>query len=174
MKILTYLLIRRYNRFEVLACRRSVRNRSWPRVFVCQSIIPTLIADVSTPSYHLHLGLLRLLCPCGWPKKTLRAGSSVSMRTTWPTHRSLASLIRCTTVRSPQISYSSSLQLLLYCPSTHTGPSILLSIFLSNAAKKVSSDLDSVHVSEVCVSTGTTQVLYSSSYIRRDRLFEVN
>ena len=48
-------------------------------------------------------------CPCGRPKQTLRAGSSVSMRTTWPVHRSLASLIRCTTVRSPYISYSSSL-----------------------------------------------------------------
>ena len=36
-------------------------------------------------------------------------GQSVSMRTTWSTHRSLASLIRCTTVRSPYISYSLSL-----------------------------------------------------------------
>ena len=37
----------------------------------------------------------------------------------------------------------------------HTGPIILLSIFLSNAAKRVSSDLDSVHVSKAYVSTGT-------------------
>ena len=32
----TYLLIRRYNRFAVLACLRSVRNRSRSRAFVCQ------------------------------------------------------------------------------------------------------------------------------------------
>ena len=72
-------------------CLRSVRNRSLSRAFVCQSIIPALMTDGSTPFCHLNLGLPRLLCSCGRPKKTLRAGSSVSMRTTWPAHRSLAS-----------------------------------------------------------------------------------
>ena len=87
------LLIWRYNHFAVLAWLRSVRNRSRSRAFISQSVIPALMADASTPSCHLNLGLARLLCPCGRPKKTLRAGSSVSMRTTWPVHRSLASLI---------------------------------------------------------------------------------
>ena len=63
--ILTYLLIRRYNRFAVLACLRSVRNRSRSRAFVFQSVIPALMADASTPSCHLNLGLPRLFCPCG-------------------------------------------------------------------------------------------------------------
>ena len=81
----------------------------------------SFVSTYSTPSCHLNLGLPRLLCPCERPKKTLRAGSFVSMRTTWPAHRSLASLKRCTTVRSPCISYSSSLYRLLHCPSTHTG-----------------------------------------------------
>ena len=107
--LLTYLLIRRYNRFAVLACLRSVRNRSRSRAFVFQSVIPALMSDASTPSYHLNLGLPRLICPCVRHKKTLRAGSSVSMRITWPAHRSLGSLIPCTTVRSPYSSYSSSL-----------------------------------------------------------------
>ena len=89
ISLLTYLLIRRYNRFAVLACLRSVRNRSRSRAFVYQSVIPALKADASTPSCHLNLGLPRLLCPCGRPKKILRAGSSVSMRITWPAHRSL-------------------------------------------------------------------------------------
>ena len=40
LTLLTYLLIRRYNRFAVLACLRSVRNRSRSRAFVCQSVIP--------------------------------------------------------------------------------------------------------------------------------------
>ena len=97
---------------------RSVRNRSQSRAFVCQSVIPALMADASTPSCHLNLGLPRLLCPCGRPKKTLWGGSSVSMRTTWPAHRSLAILIRCTTVRSPYISYNKEDIVLLKCLKT--------------------------------------------------------
>ena len=69
--LLTYLLIRRYNRFAVLACLKSVRNRSQSPAFFCQSVIPALMVDASTPSCHLNLGLPRLLCPCGQPKKTL-------------------------------------------------------------------------------------------------------
>ena len=90
-------------------CLRSVRNHSRSHDFVYQSVIPSLMADAFTPSYLYNLDLPRPLCPCGRPKKTLRAGSFVSMRTTWPAHRSLASFIRCTTVRSPYISCSSSL-----------------------------------------------------------------
>ena len=111
LAILTYLLFRRYNRFAVLTCLKSARNRSRSRAVVCQSVIPASMADAFKPSYHLSLGLPHLLCPCGRPKNTLRAGSSVSMRTTWPAHRSLVSLIRCTTVRLQYISYSSSLYL---------------------------------------------------------------
>ena len=57
--LITYLLIRRYNRFAVLACLRSVQNCSRSRTVVCQS------------AYHLTLGLSRFLCPCGRPKKSL-------------------------------------------------------------------------------------------------------
>ena len=64
-QLITYLLIRRYNRFAVLACLKSVRNRSRSRAFVCQSVIPALMADASTPSCHLNLGLPRLFF-MGW------------------------------------------------------------------------------------------------------------
>ena len=59
----TPFVIRHYNRFAVLACLRSVRNRSRSRALA-------LMADASTPSCHLNLGLPRLLCLCGRPKKT--------------------------------------------------------------------------------------------------------
>ena len=51
-----FVVIRCYNRFAVLACLRSVRNRSRSRAFVCQSVILALMADSSTPpliwAYH--------------------------------------------------------------------------------------------------------------------------
>ena len=96
--LLTYLALQP---FAVLACLRSVLNRSRSRAFVWQSVIPALLGDASTLSCHLNLGLPRLLCSCGRSKKTLWARSSVFMRITWQAHRILASLIRCTTVRSP-------------------------------------------------------------------------
>ena len=73
--------------------------------------LPTYLIGATTAlrSWPASLGLPRLLCPYRRPNKTLRAGSFVSMHTKWPVHRSLASLIRCMTVRSPYISYSSSL-----------------------------------------------------------------
>ena len=113
--------------------------------------------------------LARLLCPCGRPKKTLRAGSSVSMRTTWPTPRRMSCLLHCKTASLPYISYSSSLQRLLHCLSTHTDPSILLSIFFLNADKKVSSDLDGVHVSEACVSISTSVGRSGSNLVKKFR-----
>ena len=127
IEILTYLLTLRYNRFEALDCLRSVRNRC-----------------------HLNFGLLSLLCPTGRPKKTLRAGSFVSMSTTWPAYRSLAS--RQWGRRTSRIArrYNGSSMVLPHI----WGPKILPSIFLSNAAKRVSSDLENVHVSKACVSTG--------------------
>ena len=82
-------------------------------------------------SFHLNLGIPHPLCPCGRPKMTLRAGSTGSMCITWPTHWSLVSLIRWTTTRS-------SMYRLLHWSSTCKGPKILLSIFFSNATKKVS------------------------------------
>ena len=58
----TYLLlIRRYNCFAVLTCLRSVRNRSRSRAFVCQSVIPALMADASTPFRKLRLWKKRVL-----------------------------------------------------------------------------------------------------------------
>ena len=45
------------NRVKVLDYLRSVRNRSWSHAFVCQSVIPSLNADTSTPSCLLNVGL---------------------------------------------------------------------------------------------------------------------
>ena len=59
-KWLTYLLIRRYNRFAVLACLRSVRNCSRSRAFVFQSVIPALMADASTFLSANTLGFITL------------------------------------------------------------------------------------------------------------------
>ena len=58
---LTYLLIQRYNRFAVLACLRSVRNRSRSRAFVCQSVIPTLMAEAIVTRHYKYYNYVHII-----------------------------------------------------------------------------------------------------------------
>ena len=65
-----------------------------------------------------------------------------------------------------------SLYQLPYCPSEYVGAKILLSMFLSNTAKSVTSDLTSGRVSEAHIVK--VRRSHIPSFVRCDKFFEGN